>query len=179
MEKGLHPAGLRIAVTGPESTGKSTLCAGLAPEFGGTHVKEYARDFQMKHGVESSLEEIVHMAETQFALNTQHSRKPLFCDTEMANFMIWTDEAFGEVPASIQRLWDLQSFDLVLICAPDIPWESDALRLLPEAREHLFDRFCELYQSAARPFHIVSGKNNARWESAQRIIEENFCGRSI
>jgi len=174
MEKGLHPAGLRIAVTGPESTGKSTLCAGLALEFGGTHVKEYARDFQMKHGVESSLEEIVHMAETQFALNTQHSRKPLFCDTEMANFMIWTDEAFTHVPELIQRLWASQTFDLVLICAPDIPWEPDPLRLLPEARERLFQRFCAIYDAAERPYRIIRGTGNARWESAEWMIEKAF-----
>ncbi|HEY8968195.1 MAG TPA: AAA family ATPase, partial [Puia sp.] len=40
----------KIVVIGPESTGKSTLCEGLAVYFATDWVPEYAREYLLKHG---------------------------------------------------------------------------------------------------------------------------------
>ena len=44
------PQPKKIVVTGPESTGKSTLCEQLAKKYNTTWVPEYAREYLLKLG---------------------------------------------------------------------------------------------------------------------------------
>jgi nicotinamide riboside kinase len=61
----MNPDVRRIAIFGPESTGKTRLAEGLAAHFGAPWVPEYAREFWDAHGV-ITLEDIPGIAREQW-----------------------------------------------------------------------------------------------------------------
>jgi nicotinamide riboside kinase len=58
----------KIVIIGPESTGKSTLCEGLAAHFHTDWVPEYAREFLLTHGMNYKYEDLLTIARGQLAL---------------------------------------------------------------------------------------------------------------
>jgi len=63
----------KIVVIGPESTGKSTLCEGLAAHFGTDWVPEYAREYLLKHGKQYQYADLLTIAKGQVALEEKHA----------------------------------------------------------------------------------------------------------
>lgn len=56
---------IKVVVIGPESTGKSTLCAKLAAHYNTIWVKEYAREFLLKNGNAYTQEDLLTIAKGQ------------------------------------------------------------------------------------------------------------------
>ena len=69
----------KIVVIGPESTGKSTLCEGLARHFSlqgpSDWVPEYAREYLLKYGKKYQYADLMTMAKGQLALEEAHAIK--------------------------------------------------------------------------------------------------------
>jgi nicotinamide riboside kinase len=61
----------KIVVIGPESTGKSTLCAQLAQHYGTVWVREYAREYLLQHGMDYGYEDLLTIAQGQVALEEE------------------------------------------------------------------------------------------------------------
>ena len=55
----------KIVVIGPESTGKSTLCAELAAHYQTIWVEEYARQYLSEHGTKYSFDNLLTIAKGQ------------------------------------------------------------------------------------------------------------------
>lgn len=60
-------------VTGPESTGKSTLCKKLADYFKTEWVPEFAREYLLKNGAAYSFEDLLTIAKGQLALEDRYA----------------------------------------------------------------------------------------------------------
>ncbi|HXO78169.1 MAG TPA: AAA family ATPase [Puia sp.] len=58
----------KIVIIGPESTGKSSLCEGLAAHYQTGWVREYAREYLLSHGMDYSFEDLTTIAKGQLAL---------------------------------------------------------------------------------------------------------------
>ena len=165
----------RISVTGPESTGKSWLTEQLANHYQTRWVTEYAREYLEGNGPDYGLEDVVKIAKGQLEREEKAAlkgRNLLFCDTDVLVTKIWSEVVFGACPSWIQRQFETHSYDLYLLCYPDIPWEPDPLRENPENREELF----QLYESAlirhGFPFRVVKGLGSERLENAINFVEE-------
>jgi len=130
----------RIAITGVESAGKSTLGAALAEALNAVLVEEAARK---DHEV---LEEKVHLGtlerlgDTQFqacleaerhALQT--GRSTIITDTDATVLTLWGEHVWGAQPKGLEAFaaWP----DFTLLCAPTIPWVNDPLRSMPNASD--------------------------------------------
>ena len=61
----------KIVIIGPESTGKSTLCEMLAEHYQTTWVREYAREYLLKHGTNYSYENLLEIAKGQIKLEEE------------------------------------------------------------------------------------------------------------
>ena len=154
---------LRIAFTGPECSGKTTLCEWLSKELGCSFAQEYAREY-LKENSKYRYEDLESIAQGQFNVN----QKSRLCDTEMLVMEIWSNVKFQKVSPSLRVLLENQQFDLYFLCKPDFIWEADPLRENPNNREQLFELYVERLKELNWPYCILEGSIDDR---KRRIIE--------
>jgi nicotinamide riboside kinase len=146
---------MRIAFTGPESCGKSTMAQWCAQQFDLPLSKEFAREYlEDKIAYErNDLDEITNGQLADWLLNGDH----FVADTEMTVMKIWSEYRYQEVSTAILDACEKQIFDHYFLCAPDIPWEPDPLRENPSNRQELFELFEMELIKMNRPFTILKG----------------------
>lgn len=169
---------ITIAITGPESTGKSWLAAELARHFNGDWVKEYAREYLQSLDRTYTYDDILVIAHKQLEL-IDHSRNTcksryLFLDTELTVAKIWCHYKYGRCHPWILEKQAAQQHDFYLLTDVDLPWQPDPLREHPDKREELFHLYRGELRSHHWPFGIVSGSGGQRLENAIRILKEYF-----
>ena len=147
---------LKIAFTGPESSGKTTMAELIAEAYSTSYIPEYAREF-LKNKTTYTLDDLDIIAKKQVELFQKSPNPLLICDTEMSVMYIWSLEKFHEVSPTIDLLLEQQEFDHIFLCAPDIPWEADKLRENPLDRERLFMLYEELLTKNNCSFSILRG----------------------
>jgi nicotinamide riboside kinase len=164
----------RIAITGPESSGKTTLARSLAAAIGGEFVAEYAR-FGLKPEEEVSSSKLIALAQAQLTwLQEAASKGPevLIADTEFIVYAIWHEEVIGTPMPGWNELFRAFPFDHFLLCAPDIPWEPDPLRVNPHDRHRLMKLYESRLKELGCPYTIISGPHPHRLQAALQIITQ-------
>ncbi len=162
MEKGQRV--YKIAVTGPESSGKTTLCRALSGYFRTIWTPEYARYYLPLLGRKYSFADLTRIGKGQLQWQQRdagRARGILFCDTDLITLKVWSDFRFGTTDPWILAQLRQNPYDLTLLCHPDIPWEADPLRENPHDREDLLLRFRRELQEWDIPFCEVSGSGHA------------------
>ena len=151
-----------ILITGPESSGKTTLARDLAFALDGLYVEEAARAYLLERNGNYSaadLPAIWRKQEEAEDAARATSASFVICDTGPEVIRIWAEVKYGSCPEDILRATETRHYDLILLCYPDLPWEEDPLREAPEAndRRNLF----EMYQRMlpAERTMIIRGKN--------------------
>ena len=91
----------KIVVIGPESTGKSTLCEGLAAHYNTIWCREYAREYLTVHGMNYTFNDLEIIGKGQIteedkAIKKSAEKKPslLFIDTDMYVMKVWCEYVF-------------------------------------------------------------------------------------
>ncbi|MGI6478381.1 MAG: AAA family ATPase [Salinivirgaceae bacterium] len=165
----------KIAVIGPESTGKTELSLWLANELKGDYYPELARDYIENLGREyekSDLDIITQLQVEQYDTMLKSKNRIHVFDTELIITKIWYEWVYKLLPIDfIKRMYYMQ-FDLYLLCFPDIPWFPDLVRENGgEARNQLFDIYKSELEYFGYTYGIVSGLNNERRQKALNIIK--------
>lgn len=164
---------IRIAITGPESTGKSWLAENLAKSYHTSWVPEYAREYLKKLNRPYAYDDILAIARGQMAsedLALQSTDKFLFSDTECLVTKIWCDVKYKRCHPWIIDQIERRPYDLYLLCNIDLPWQPDPQREHPHLREYLFDLYYAELNDRKLPFGIVNGSGEARLACATEII---------
>ena len=119
---------LRIAITGPESSGKTTLCVALAEYYQVSYIPEYARIY-LEHikGQYQSLDLDI-IAQGQLDSLLSFKGQIAICDTDFSVLELWSKYKYNRVSDHIQVLVAKDYFNLHVLCKPDIPFEPDPLR---------------------------------------------------
>ena len=151
---------IKIAFTGPESSGKTTLAKKIATSFNGKYVEEFARIY-LEGKTDYSQNDLDIIAEGQVNL-WKVETDFIVADTEMAVMCIWSQYKFGNISDKISKLFDGQQFDLLFLCKPDIPWEFDPMRENPANRDELFDLYHSFLLENKQNFVIVEGNEQQR-----------------
>ena len=160
----------RIAVTGPESTGKSWLAANLADEFSEPWVPEFARAYLGK--LEQTLRIIMIFLKLPGGSSAQKKhwqrlQKNGFSVILISWYLrIWCLVKFGRSHAWIDQMADEHIYSHYLLCNTDLPWESDPLREHPHLRQELFDMYKSELEKRELPYTIVSGMGYERLKMA-------------
>ena len=165
----------RVAVTGPESTGKTELAAWLANAYHTLWVPEYAREYLEINGPDYLLEDVVAIARGQLVRENaiaKNAREVLFCDTDLLVTKIWCEVVFGTCPEWIEQQFHLHRYELYLLCYPDIPWEPDPLRENPDDRGKLFTLYRQTLEENNLPFQVVKELGDVRFENARTFVDE-------
>jgi NadR type nicotinamide-nucleotide adenylyltransferase len=168
---------VKIAITGPESTGKSQLARELASEYKTTWVPEYAREYIDRLDRPYTREDILEIARGQVRNEEIQAGKAvgmLFCDTELIVTKIWSEVRYGSCDPWILDQISRNNYALYLLCNTDLPWEPDPQREHPHLREKLFELYRDELDSRKFPYFVVSGIGRERLQNAIAGIEKSF-----
>ena len=167
----------KIAITGPESTGKSTLSEKLAHHYNTNFVPEYSRSYLENFVGQYTENDVVEIAKGQYNLILEEEKKSskiLIADTEIVVCKIWVEYVFKHSNTIIDEILKQQDFDLYLLCDIDLPWVYDPLRENPniDERKELFEIYRNTLEQMKVPFEIVSGDDEVRVNNAIKVIEK-------
>lgn len=176
------PSPIKIAVVGPESTGKSTVAKFLAEQLQTVTVPEYARYYCQGLENKYSLQDELNMFHGQVALEEAliplAKHNILICDTTFLTVKIWCDHLFGDSPQLVKDRIQQSHYDLYLLMDIDLPWEHDPLRDFPEQREHFLQIWKKELAAINGNFTVISGLGNKRLVNALNMTKEYLEKRS-
>jgi NadR type nicotinamide-nucleotide adenylyltransferase len=165
----------KIAVVGPESTGKSTMSAYLAKHYNTIWVPEFARGYCEKLTGPPTWQDEVNMFYGQLALEKEllpKANQLLICDTTFITVKIWSDYTFGRSPQEVLNELPTHPYNLYLLLNIDLPWEEDPLRDFPHMRQHFMEVWHKELQQLDANYVLISGMGNERYGSAVGAIDK-------
>lgn len=169
----------KVAVIGPESTGKSELSQYLAGVFDTVWVPEYARAYLDKLAGPYGPSDLLNIARGQISLEDSlmpNAHRVLICDTDLYVIKIWSMFKYGDCHPQILEWMTARTYDLYLLTYIDIPWEADPYREHPDQREVLYQLYLNEMRSQPVPFEEVRGGRSARQKIAVDSVKRLLRG---
>ncbi len=179
----------RVVLTGPESSGKSTLAESLANHFSVLLVPEFARtwiqDKLARTGENCVLDDVPAIARGQEAVEHQAAVAStgsgfLICDTDVLTIRIWSECFFGAVPPELDAMLTerrpRRRRDLYLLTDIDVPWVADGVRDRSGDRCGQMALFRARLAEAGCRAVLVSGDRETRRRRAIDAIERWRAG---
>jgi nicotinamide riboside kinase len=170
---------IKIALFGPESTGKTTLAKQLAGYYETEWVPEFARDYLQEKWEENQhicvADDMLPIAYGQTALENEklaNANKYLFCDTNLMVTKVFSEMYYGFCDPLLNEAALKHEYDLFFLTDIDVPWEKDDIRDTPEGRETVFSVFKQTLIDTKKPFITLSGDKETRLAKAIAIIGE-------
>ena len=130
---------IRIAIFGPESTGKTTLAKQLAEYYKTVWVPEFARDYLQEkldsgRGV-CDVDDMLPIAYGQTKLENESAaiaNTYLFCDTNLMVTKVFSELYYNFCDSLLDKAARTHQYDLFFLTDIDVPWEDDGLGDSPE-----------------------------------------------
>lgn len=172
--------GTIIVIVGAESTGKTTLAAGLtqallADGVNAVMVPEILREFCDDRGRTPYPHEQVGIAQEQtrrMALAAQ-VHDVVVADTTALMTAVYSDYLFNDQSLYAQALIDHAFADLTLLTALDLPWQADGLqRDGAHVREPVDSLIRQRLVSARLAFSVVAGQGTHRLDQALLAVRQ-------
>ena len=165
----------KVAVIGPECTGKSELSQFLASYFNTVWVPEFARDYIDGLSRPYQENDLALIARGQLDLEDECAaiaNKVLICDTNLYVIKIWSEFKFGKTDPEILKQIQIRKYDLYLLTYIDLPWIADGQREHPAQQKELYNMYHREMQGQYVPFKEIRGSRPERRKSAIRAIEK-------
>lgn len=157
---------MRIAFTGPESSGKTTFSKWLSTELSQSEcILEFARVYLEERGiVTANANDFREIAREQCKFFSERSEaEHQIFDTDIFVLRVWNEEVYQ---LKLPELEILPSYkmDIHFLCTPDIEWEEDPLRSEPiqSERIRLFEKYKLHLQNTEANFVILSGSKEEK-----------------
>lgn len=169
----------KIAIVGPESSGKTALCRALANHFQEPWVEEFAREYLVERDGKYEQVDLWEIAKGQLELEKQassHATNFLFCDTTLLVIQIWAEYKYGHCQSDILNLYKPDDYELHLLLEPDLDYKDDPLRENPgiEERQQLFEIYSQKLKNSGANFALVKGQGEERLKNALKILDSQF-----
>lgn len=195
---------IKVAVIGPESTGKSTLCEMLALHYNTQWCPEFAREYLLTHGMDYTYDDLLYIAKGQLAMEDEYVQSIvgssesgvnselrtlnselqtprsnlLFIDTDMYVMKVWCEFVFAKCHRWVLEQIVTRKYDLYLLCNTDLPWVKDELREYPDpiTRDKLYHIYKDIMINQSTPWVDISGDHNERTQKAIKAIDQLVAG---
>jgi NadR type nicotinamide-nucleotide adenylyltransferase len=165
----------KIAITGPESTGKSWLAASLADHYDTVFVPEYARTYINGLNRPYEQDDLARIAMGQLSAEADAEKIAsdyLFCDTDMLVMKIWSLHRYGTCHPLILKALENQTHELYLLCDIDLPWQYDPQREHPQLRQYFLNWYRKELDEYGFLYTVVSGQGEERLQHAIEAVEK-------
>jgi NadR type nicotinamide-nucleotide adenylyltransferase len=166
-----------VCVTGPESTGKTTLARRLAEWLGTEWVPEASRVYAERVRRELLASDVVPIAREHIALVAggeamarASGSRAIILDTDLVSTVIYSRHYYGAVPRWVAAQERGRRADLYLLCDVDVPWVPDGIRDRPTDREQMFGRFDRALLRRRRRLMVIGGDWDSRWAIARSAV---------
>ena len=162
----------KIAIVGPESTGKTVMTEKLAKYYNTSFVSEFGREYTADRYMGLDTKEF-HLHDISFIVSNQlsfeeealqKSNKLFFSDTETITTEIWSEIYFKRTPQWVRDINKLHphNYSFYFLLDIDVPWVDDGTRYLgaPEQRKMHFEMIRDELILRDVPFAIINGNGN-------------------
>lgn len=163
-----------LVISGPESSGKTSLWNQLKDSIQACYVGEQARIYLEENGLDYTQNDIKNIAylQLQKQLEAAQSDCPIIIsDTCLLTLVIWQEEKYGYADSFTMEWFYLQKVDHYILLYPDIPWEYDPQRESEDDLEHLFERHEAWLKKMDIPYTIIKEDRANSVEKIQEIIQ--------
>lgn len=169
----------KIAIVGPESSGKTALAIQLSEHFNAPLVEEYAREYLLARKGIYHQKDLIEIAKGQLKLEAEALQKAsnlVICDTNLLVIKIWSLFKYNKCAEEINTDWNKSNYDLQLLLRPDLVYQEDPLRENPsiEDREMLFQIYENELKNKNATYSIIEGKGKERINNALKEISKNI-----
>ena len=164
----------KIAIVGPECTGKTDLAQFLAGHYQTEWVPEYARAFLNKLRRPYEASDLVKIAHGQLRMEdewTSGANRVLICDTNLIVIKVWMEHRYGSCDPEVLRALAARHYDLLLLTNIDIPWEEDVQREHPDKRAFFWEWYQREAAASGIPVVVISGDRETRRRTAINAID--------
>lgn len=167
----------KIVLTGPESTGKTTLAQALAAFLGAPFVEEYARTYLEKLNRPYQKKDLRDIASGQIeaeetAIATANG--VVILDTDLLTIKVWSEQKFGTCDPWILEQIEKRGYDHYFLCGTDLRWTFDPLRENPDDREMLFECYKTELIRYEKAYFELWGDEEKRLSAAIGFLKDRW-----
>lgn len=178
---------MKIALIGPEATGKTELAAALAHRFGAVATEEYARRYFTERNLPA--DHVLSVAEMRAVMQGQQAAErehpgPVFIDASTIHGALYAGMAhrqgklafdYAQVDEAVFAYATGGEYTGILLCMPHpaLPWVDDGMRAMPDLdSRRAFALACEDFVSRYYPRVPRARIDRATWpEREAQAIE--------
>ena len=166
---------ISILITGPESSGKSTISVQISKFLGAVVVKEYAREYLTDLSRPYSGRDFTKIVNQQQKIEKDaldSDSKYVVLDTGPVDLSIWNKVKYNKNNPNINSWLKESQYDFIFLCNPDFPWQPDPLREHPNNRKELFDLYKNELKKQNLSFDILEGNEKNRIDYAIKKVQQ-------
>jgi nicotinamide riboside kinase len=164
----------RIVLTGPESTGKTTLARALAAGLRAPCVPEASRLLAEAMAPESlsaaTVEPIARLTMRMADEALAHAPAFAVFDTDLVSTVVYARHYYDSCPDWIVVEARARRAEQYLLCLPDLPWIADGVRDQPTARDALLASFRAVLREISADAVEIHGVGEARLSAARAAV---------
>lgn len=156
----------RVAIIGPESTGKSTMTAELAKSYSTIGVHEYGRTISEALDNNLDVNDFSNIVNRQHQLNKlseKYADGVIFMDTEAYTTYLFSKIYMNDPDTNwiLDYANKTQKIDLYILLKPNVEWVDDGTRIMPDelARKEFFDSLLKFMKAHNKNYIIISEDN--------------------
>lgn len=169
---------LKLRITGPEATGKSSLAQKLSTYYHEPWVPEAAREYLEELDRPYIQSDLDVMLQRQMELEQRaiwQAKRLVICDTGPEVFWVWSKFKYNSVSPFIQEALNVMRYEQTFLMDIDLPWTPDPLREHPELddRKTIFNLYISLLKDRGIDFEVISGKGVERFQNAIKCLPFN------
>lgn len=173
---------IKVAIIGPESSGKTTLAGMLKVHYRGFIVSEFAREYLNDHSTYEE-EDLLEIAKGQIVFEEegiQSGNNIVLFDTNFIVLKVWSDFKYNRCHPIIESESSTRKYDLTLLLLPNIPWQYDPLRESPsvEDRMEIFYAYKKQLDELNHPYQVIRNIGYGRTQESIYHIDQLIASQN-